>query len=104
MLFHRRTAFAIVACLLLLFAWDVSRAPARQWSAAAAVAVIHGYQRHVSPLLARGGVRCRFTPSCSHYAETSIRRHGLLTGGWLAARRLARCGPWTPMGTVDWPK
>lgn len=92
-----------LSCVLLL-AWDVTRAPAAQWTASAAVGAIHLYQRTLSPLVARTGTRCRFTPSCSHYAESSIRRHGLIRGGWLAARRIARCGPRTPMGTVDWPR
>ncbi|MGE0043907.1 MAG: membrane protein insertion efficiency factor YidD [Vicinamibacterales bacterium] len=72
-------------------------------TARAAVGAIHLYQATVSPLYARLGVRCRFTPTCSHYGETVIARFGLVRGGWLAARRLARCGPWTPEGTLDPP-
>ncbi|HUR35936.1 MAG TPA: membrane protein insertion efficiency factor YidD [Vicinamibacterales bacterium] len=68
-----------------------------------AVAAIHGYQRAFSPLLGRVGVRCRFTPTCSHYAEVVIAREGLIAGGWKAARRIARCGPWTAPGTRDDP-
>ena len=68
-----------------------------------AIAGIHGYQRTLSPLLARGGFRCRFTPSCSRYAETVIARDGALHGGWLAIKRVARCNPLTPMGTLDAP-
>jgi hypothetical protein len=83
--------------------WDLSRPPAVQLGTAAAVGAIHVYQRTLSPLFGQAGVRCRFTPSCSHYAETVIRRNGILEGGWRAARRIARCGPWTPMGTVDQP-
>jgi len=49
------------------------------------------------------GFRCRFNPTCSHYAEAVIARDGLIAGGWKAARRLARCTPWTPLGTVDEP-
>jgi putative membrane protein insertion efficiency factor len=64
---------------------------------------IHGYQRTLSPLSARIGLSCRFTPSCSRYAEIVIGRDGLLAGGWKAVRRIARCGPWTPMGTIDDP-
>ena len=36
---------------------------------------------------------CRFTPSCSVYAEQAIRRFGPLRGGALALRRLLRCTP-----------
>ena len=46
---------------------------------------------------------CRFTPSCSRYAEVVIARDGVVHGGWLALKRLARCGPWTPAGAVDEP-
>ncbi|MCX7750912.1 MAG: membrane protein insertion efficiency factor YidD [Candidatus Bipolaricaulota bacterium] len=53
------------------------------------------YQRVLSPLLPR---RCRFYPSCSEYARQALLRHGVLRGGWLAARRLLRCGPWHPGG------
>jgi putative membrane protein insertion efficiency factor len=99
----RRSALLAVACLALLFGWDVSRAPGAQRSAAAAITAIHFYERAVSPLVRRSGVRCRFAPTCSRYAEVAIERHGLIGGGWRAAKRLARCGPWTPMGTLDPP-
>jgi len=68
-----------------------------------AVAGIHGYQRTLSPLLRRAGVQCRFTPTCSRYAEVVITRDGLVRGGLKAAKRFARCGPWTQAGTVDEP-
>ena len=56
---------------------------------------VRAYQWCVSPLLPQG---CRFHPSCSHYADEALERHGALRGGWLAARRLCRCGPWHPGG------
>ena len=68
-----------------------------------ALAAIHTYQRTLSPLAAQAGLRCRFTPTCSRYAERVIVRDGVVRGGWRAIRRVARCGPWTPMGTVDEP-
>ena len=57
--------------------------------------LIRGYQLTVSPLL---GPRCRFHPSCSHYALEALHRHGSLRGGWLALRRVARCHPFDPGG------
>ncbi|MGE0449323.1 MAG: membrane protein insertion efficiency factor YidD [Vicinamibacterales bacterium] len=68
-----------------------------------AIAGIHVYQRALAPIVARVIGPCRFTPSCSRYAEVVIRREGLLRGGWRTARRLSTCGPWTPAGTVDPP-
>ena len=57
--------------------------------------LIRFYQRWISPAL---GERCRFAPSCSHYAAGALREHGLLRGGWLAVRRIGRCHPWNPGG------
>jgi len=59
------------------------------------LALIRLYQCFLSPLL---GPRCRFHPSCSQYAFEAIERHGILRGGGLAARRLARCHPLNPGG------
>jgi len=56
---------------------------------------VRGYRYLVSPFL---GPSCRFYPSCSQYADEALERHGLLRGGWMAARRLCRCGPWHPGG------
>jgi putative component of membrane protein insertase Oxa1/YidC/SpoIIIJ protein YidD len=64
---------------------------------------IHVYQRVGRPLVARAGIACRFTLSCSHYAEAAITRDGFVVGGWKTLARIARCGPWTPSGTVDPP-
>lgn len=57
--------------------------------------IVRGYRYFISPLL---GPACRFHPSCSQYAEEALEVHGLWRGGWLAARRLCRCGPWHPGG------
>lgn len=58
-------------------------------------ALVRAYQWFIRPLLPR---TCRFHPSCSEYAEEALARHGALRGGWLAARRVCRCGPWNPGG------
>jgi putative membrane protein insertion efficiency factor len=57
--------------------------------------LIKSYQRLLSPLL---GPRCRFYPTCSHYALEAIERHGAARGGALALRRLLRCHPLHPGG------
>jgi hypothetical protein len=91
----------LVALVFAGVALDASRAPDRQLTTAMAVGSIHLYQRTASPILDRCGLRCRFTPSCSQYAEAALRKHGILAGSWRALRRVVRCGPWTPAGTID---
>lgn len=59
------------------------------------VGLIRVYQWTLSPLLGR---RCRFHPSCSEYAATSIVRYGAVRGSWLGLRRIGRCHPWSPGG------
>lgn len=57
--------------------------------------IIEYYKVAISPRLVG---TCRFTPSCSAYAEAAIHRHGLSRGGWLTIRRLARCRPFGGRG------
>ncbi len=52
---------------------------------------IWAYRYFISPFL---GNNCRYTPSCSAYAEEAIRRFGVTRGGWLALKRITRCHPW----------
>lgn len=54
------------------------------------IALIRVYQLVISPVL---GPRCRFYPTCSHYAIEAIRLHGILKGGVLAAKRIGKCHP-----------
>jgi putative membrane protein insertion efficiency factor len=100
-----RFRFLVPAVLLAaVFTVDVTRAADRQVSAWAALQGVYLYQKIASPGLERLGVRCRFRPTCSRYAEASLKQHGFVGGTWRTARRIARCGPWTPMGTVDEPR
>lgn len=59
--------------------------------------LIRLYQYIISPWLVN---RCRFEPTCSHYAILSIKYHGVMKGLWLTCCRLSRCHPWAP-GGVD---
>jgi putative membrane protein insertion efficiency factor len=58
-------------------------------------ATIRAYQLLLAPVLPPS---CRYLPSCSHYADEAIARHGPLHGTYLAARRLCRCHPWGGSG------
>ena len=55
------------------------------------ISLIKAYQYLVSPLL---GSRCRFLPSCSHYAMEAIQKYGVIAGTGLTMKRLLRCHPW----------
>ena len=58
------------------------------------IILIDLYRIFVSPLLISvSGPACRFEPSCSAYAREAIGRHGVIAGGRMTARRLARCRP-----------
>jgi len=83
--------------------YDLRRPADEQATARSLIGGIHLYQAALSPLLSRSGVRCRFSPSCSHYAEASIEKHGAAAGLGRSIWRVLRCGPWTPAGTVDPP-
>jgi putative membrane protein insertion efficiency factor len=89
----RRTL--LIGLLVLVFA-------STPYGTRTALFAIEEYQAHVSPHL-RGVVTCRFTPTCSHYGHEAIAKYGLLRGGVMTIGRIARCGSWTPMGTVDKP-
>ena len=53
------------------------------------------YQLLLSPIMPP---RCRHLPTCSDYAIEALREHGVLRGGWLAVRRIARCHPFGTSG------
>ncbi len=64
----------------------IRRAPVRT-----VIFLIELYRTYMSPLRLP---TCRFTPTCSQYAVDALTEYGLIRGGWLAALRLAKCGPW----------
>ncbi len=55
-----------------------------------ALLAIRGYRYFLSPWL---GNQCRFSPSCSHYAEQAYQHHGFIKGSWLTLARIVKCNP-----------
>lgn len=62
-------------------------------------ALIILYQRSLSPLFPS---RCRFYPSCSHYALEAFERYGFLKALGKTVWRLLRCHPYS-RGGIDRP-
>jgi uncharacterized protein len=59
-----------------------------------ALKMLRIYRAILSPLIMGiYGPACRFEPSCSEYAHQAIATYGVMRGGAMAARRLARCHP-----------
>ena len=50
------------------------------------------------------GPRCRFYPTCSHYAIEAIDRHGAWRGTRLAFKRLVKCHPFHEGGLDPVPE
>ena len=59
------------------------------------LALIAFYRTCISPLTPPA---CRYTPTCSQYAQEAIRKYGPFRGGWLALKRILRCHPWGGSG------
>ena len=59
------------------------------------LALIAFYRTCISPLTPPA---CRYTPTCSQYAQEAIRKYGPFRGGWLALKRILRCHPFGGSG------
>lgn len=74
---------------------DPKRSPRQPISRRIVLRLIRFYQRWISPVL---GSNCRFYPTCSHYMYDAVEQYGIVRGGWLGLRRIARCHPFNPGG------
>ena len=64
-----------------------------------AAALLRFYKRIVSPVMhSISFTQCKYLPTCSEYAYVAVVRYGWLRGGWMGARRLARCHPFAKGG------
>lgn len=98
---HPGTYIAALALLAVLVCADGFRHPANQLSARAYIGAVHYYQ-HFSGKGSLGRVvKCRYTPTCSHYSEEAVQRYGIGKGLELTASRLWRCRSSVPLGTID---
>jgi len=43
-------------------------------------------------------ITCRYYPTCSHYTEEAMERHGIIRGGFLGIKRILKCNQWFPGG------
>ena len=52
--------------------------------------LIYFYKIFISPILPKS---CLFTPSCSTYGVTAIKRFGDIKGSFMTINRIIRCNP-----------
>ena len=62
-----------------------------------ALAMLAWFCKYVRPLMGPRGM-CRFTPTCSAYAQEAISKYGVWKGGYLTTKRLFKCHPFHPGG------
>jgi putative membrane protein insertion efficiency factor len=60
-----------------------------------ALFLIRLYQRTLSQVTPPS---CRFVPSCSQYGYEAIEKYGFFKGGWMTAKRILRCNPFSKGG------
>ena len=65
------------------------------------ILLIKIYQLILSPLLKSN---CRYFPTCSEYAITALKEHGLIFGIYLSFKRILSCHPLGKDGYDPVPK
>jgi len=72
----------------------------KQWLILPFLGLIWLYQKIISPMLPPS---CIYQPSCSCYAQTALKKHGLVKGLILSIWRLLRCQPFCKGGIDEVP-
>ncbi len=85
---HKRAA-SVLALMAILLVLDAGRLPQEQFTARAAIDLIHVYQAHLRPLT-EGHTRCRLQPTCSRYAVVTLETEGIW-GSFAIGERLIAC-------------
>ena len=67
------------------------------------ILLLQGYKKIISPYLPS---QCLYEPTCSVYAQESLREHGVSHGIPMTIKRLSRCHPgneggYDPVPTAD---
>lgn len=57
--------------------------------------IIKFYRKSISPLT---GAHCKYIPTCSKYSLEAIEKYGAVKGGYLAAKRILKCNPFSKGG------
>ncbi len=57
------------------------------------------YKKFISPVFViLFGHACRFTPTCSEYADEAVRKYGIVKGGFMSIKRIIKCNPFSKQG------
>ena len=62
------------------------------------IKIIEFYQKHISKVLAHGGINCKFYPTCSEYTKQAIIKYGSVKGSFLGIKRILKCNPFSKGG------
>ena len=68
-----------------------------------AILAIRFYQRTISPVLARRGIRCRHYPTCSEYAVLALQKYSFFSAVVRLSRRFRDCHPYSGRPYLDLP-
>ena len=60
--------------------------------------LINFYKKHISLLLKKNGIECKYYPTCSEYSLEAIKKYGALKGTFLSIKRILKCNPFSKGG------